>query len=111
MDRALPEFNRVLHKKWQAHNKRLHKIKIHETRPLVDNSEPSSLKYPLIKTKKEQLLEDRCTEIEKANRILLEKMTNIMTSQPQLAPIPQIPVKKGQGQHFMVSSLELSGGA
>ena len=26
---------------------------------------------------------DRCTEIEKANRILLEKMTNIMTSQTQ----------------------------
>lgn len=58
---------------------------------MVDNTEPSSLKYPLIKTKKEQILEgknqilfnnyllDRCTEIEKANRILLEKMTNIMT--------------------------------
>jgi hypothetical protein len=25
---------------------------------------------------------ERCTEIEKANRILLEKMTNIMASQP-----------------------------
>jgi hypothetical protein len=57
MDRALPEFNRVLHKKWQAYNRRLHKQKIHETRPLIDNHEPSSLKYPLIKTKKEQLLE------------------------------------------------------
>ena len=25
---------------------------------------------------------ERCTEIEKSNRILLEKMTNIMTSNP-----------------------------
>jgi hypothetical protein len=53
MDRALPEFNRILHKKWQQHNKRLHKIKILETKSLVDNHEPSSLRYPLIKTKKE----------------------------------------------------------
>ena len=30
MDRALPEFNRVLNKKWQAHNKRLHKQKIND---------------------------------------------------------------------------------
>ena len=79
MDRALPEFNRILNKKWQAYNKRLHKQKIHEIRPIIDNNEPSSLRYPIIKTKKEQILEDRCTEIEKANRILLEKMTNIMT--------------------------------
>jgi len=59
MDRALPEFNRILHKKWQAHNKRMHKQKINETRPMVDNHEPSSLRYPLIKTKKEQILEGK----------------------------------------------------
>ena len=63
MDRALPEFNRVLHKKWQAQNKKLHRQKIIETRPMVDKHEPSSLRYPLIKTKKEQILEGRVKSV------------------------------------------------
>ena len=57
MDRALPEFNRIINKKWIAHNKRIHRQKINETRPMVDNHEPSSLRYPIIMTKKEQILE------------------------------------------------------
>ena len=57
MDRALPEFNRIINQKWIAHNKRIHRQNIKETRPMVDNHEPSSLRYPIIKTKKEQILE------------------------------------------------------
>lgn len=56
MDRVnVPEYNRggILQKKWQAYNKRVHKRNLHESRPMVDNNEPSSLRYPLIKTKKE----------------------------------------------------------
>ncbi len=55
----LPEYNRVgvLEKKWQAYNKRAHKQRLLESKPMVDNNEPSSLRYPLIKTKKEQILE------------------------------------------------------
>lgn len=34
-----------------------------------------------MKLKKEQLLEDRFTEIERENRLLLEKMSNIMISE------------------------------
>eukprot|EP00347_Sterkiella_histriomuscorum_P013852 403363119 len=85
MDRALPEFNRVLHQKWLKQSKRLHRQKLGESKPVVDNSLPGSFRYPIIKTKKEQLLEERCTEIEKANRILLEKMTNIMTNHQNAA--------------------------
>ena len=51
---------------------------------------------------------DRCTEIEKANRILLEKMTSIMTSQPHLAPPP--PRHMGGSSHQnLASSVELTG--
>lgn len=57
MDRALPEYNRILHKKWQTYSKRVHKQKLYESRPAVDNNEPSSFKYPIIKLKKEQILE------------------------------------------------------
>ncbi len=53
MDRALPEYNRVIHKKWLDRNKKLYRRKINESKPLVDNNMPSSLKYPIIKTKKE----------------------------------------------------------
>ena len=55
----LPEYNRVgvLEKKWQAYNKRTHKQRLIESKPMIDNNEPSSLRYPLIKTKKEQILE------------------------------------------------------
>ena len=35
---------------------------------------------------------DRCTEIEKANRILLEKMTNIMTSHPHITQTKRVPL-------------------
>jgi hypothetical protein len=57
MDRALPEFNRVLHKKWLAQNKRMHRMKLGDSKPVIDNTTPNSFRYPLIKTKKEQLLE------------------------------------------------------
>ena len=58
----------------------MHKEKLFNTRPLVDTSTPSACRYPIIKSKKEQILEERCTEIEKANRLLLEKMTHIMVN-------------------------------
>ena len=73
----------------------MHKININQTRPVIDNSEPFSLKYPIVKTKKELIIEgkllffklfltelyiERCTEIEKANRLLLEKMASIMSA-------------------------------
>lgn len=64
MDRVnVPEYNRggILQKKWQAYNKRVHKKNLYESKPMVDNNEPSSLRYPLIKTKKEQILEGKCT--------------------------------------------------
>eukprot|EP00347_Sterkiella_histriomuscorum_P004050 403361935 len=82
MDRGIPEYNRVLNKKWLDYNKKLHKQSIYQVKPTVDNAMPDSLRYPLIKTKREMIIEERCTEIERANRILLEKMATIMSSQP-----------------------------
>ena len=36
------------------------------------------MQYPLVRAKKEMIIEERCTQIERANRLLLEKMTNIL---------------------------------
>lgn len=46
--------------------------------PAVDNTLPSAYNYPIVKSKKEMIIEERCNEIEKANRILLERMTSIL---------------------------------
>ncbi len=97
MDRALPEYNRVLHKKWLSAQRRLHKDRLHQSRPQVDTSVPSACRYPLVKSKKEQILEERCTEIEKANRLLLEKMTNIMVNKGKLTRLT-IKMRKNQQQ-------------
>jgi len=47
-------------------------------KPTVEIREPSQFRHLKKKYKKTQMLEDRYTEIERENRILLEKMTNIM---------------------------------
>ena len=57
MDRALPEFNTILHKKWNQQNKRLHKKKINQCVASVDNNLPTAVKYPINKAKKELLIE------------------------------------------------------
>jgi len=89
------EFN-SLAKRQILENKKIHRKRLLECRPAVDNSMPVAYKYPLIKSKKELLIEgklfenkvsneirfgmklfkryfdiERCTEIERANRILL----------------------------------------
>ena len=59
MDRGLPEFNTVLHKKWNLQNKKRHRTKIAESGPQVDNSLPKAYAYPIIKTKKEMIIEGK----------------------------------------------------
>jgi hypothetical protein len=59
MDRALPEFNTVLHKKWNLQNKRMHRRKVQESCPAVDNTLPVAYKYPIVKSKKEMIIEGK----------------------------------------------------
>merc|ERR1719350_735255 len=49
-------------------------------RPLVDNKEPKVCQFDHIRCnlKREQLLEERYYQIDKENRILLQKMSDIM---------------------------------
>lgn len=59
MDRALPEFNTVLHKKWNLMNKKMHKKKLGESSAAIDNHLPLALNYPIVKSKKEMLIEGK----------------------------------------------------
>eukprot|EP00347_Sterkiella_histriomuscorum_P023394 403334801 len=80
--------NKILKKKWQQQQFEMHKKKISQAKPQTDTTMPSSLKFPLLKSKRRQLEEDRLTEVERANRILLEKMTMIMNSEESSIPRP-----------------------
>jgi len=55
----MPEFNTILHKKWISEAKRMHKRKIIGTQKCIDNSLPTACKYPIVKSKKELLIEGK----------------------------------------------------
>ena len=78
----------------------MHKGKIRGVRKAIDNETPSACKYPIINSKK--LLNDegklqnykfimvyteRCTEIERENRILLSKMTDILSAHKSITDV------------------------
>lgn len=78
MHRAVPVGNKLLDKKWKDKEARIHRAKLQSVKPQIDAKCPARFTHLRKKAKKEQLLEERYTEIERENRILLEKMTNIM---------------------------------
>lgn len=78
MYRGLPSGNKILTKKWQEKERRIHMQKLRNVKPTIDLKKPKNFKHLKSRAKKEQMLEDRYTEIERENRILLEKMTSIM---------------------------------
>ena len=43
--------NKILNKKWKKYEKDIHKFKLHTIKPVTDNKEPVSLKFPLLKSK------------------------------------------------------------
>ena len=85
MNRGLPIGNKLLTKKWQEKDREIHLRKLRDIKPQINLSGPTKFKHLNKKAKKEQLLEDRYTEIERENRILLEKMTSIMHNGNQSA--------------------------
>ena len=76
MDRALPEYNRIMIQRDLQINRRHHKQKLSTITPRIDNQKPSSLNYPPAASKRNYLIEgkpipffinflERCNEIEK----------------------------------------------
>ncbi len=82
MNKNLPILNKIVSKKWKEYENDVHKKKLHDIknriRPRIDSSPPPSFKHLADRKKQEQLMEERFTEIEKENRILLEKVTQMM---------------------------------
>lgn len=72
----------------------LHREKLRTMKPSIDTEEPKCLRLDHIRNnlKREQLLEERYGEIDRENRILLQKMSNIMRN-PQFSLTKQVPTR------------------
>jgi hypothetical protein len=86
MHRAIPVSNKILSKKWEENNHRIHAEKLRRMQPRVNSGQPLEFAHLKFKSKREQMLEDRFTEIERENRILLEKMSSIMNKRQKGGP-------------------------
>lgn len=83
MYRSIPVSNKILKKKWDDHLQALHHEKLRTIKSSVDAGKPSTLGIIKGRAKREQLVEDRYQVIERENKMLLDKMTNIMQSGAQ----------------------------
>ena len=82
MFRAIPVFNKLCIKKNNERKRDMHIKNLQEMRHFIDNTEPATLGCVPSKRKQEQLREDRYFEIERENKILLDKITGIMKKTP-----------------------------
>ncbi|KAL4429319.1 hypothetical protein ABPG74_002305 [Tetrahymena malaccensis] len=80
MYRAQPIFNKICVDKELERKREIHRQKINNIQSTFRQKTPQnySVDYKLNRLKKEQQHESRYTEIERENRILLEKITHIM---------------------------------
>lgn len=77
--RACPIGNKQCHARLVKKRQDAHKKKLAEMKCSIDNSEPKRHLHLRKNLKKEQLQEERYAEIERDNRLLLEKMSFIMS--------------------------------
>ena len=75
VDKSVTGPSKFLSRKWREKDLSLHRQKLAEMKPITHNlpSQPIQIN----KQKNEQMVEDRFTEIERENRILFEKITQI----------------------------------
>ncbi|XP_033627284.1 uncharacterized protein LOC117290138 [Asterias rubens] len=73
-----PANNKLLKKRWDDRRFDRHRQKVRNAKPVLDNKPPQTYMHLHLKLKKLQVEEERLATIERDNRILLEKMYNIM---------------------------------
>ncbi len=79
----MPRANKHLDDKWVKHCQGLHRSKLKGMRPAIDNKPPPRYIHLEQNLKKQQMDEERYSQIERENYLLLDKMSYIMTH-PQL---------------------------
>merc|ERR1719401_225269 len=82
MHRAIPVGNKRCAERNVQRHQEMHKQRLKAMRPQVDTSEPRTTHFDHLRNnlKREQILEERYYEIDRENKILLQKMSDIMKS-------------------------------
>ncbi|CAE7241063.1 Cfap97d1, partial [Symbiodinium microadriaticum] len=88
MDKAIPCGSKICTKRIKDREQQLHRERVRNMKSQVDTGMPTvaQLDHVKVNLKKEQMMEDRYTEIDRDNRILLKKMTDIMKQQTTFPP-------------------------
>lgn len=81
MFRSIPSSNKKLSKLWNAKNLSLHHSNLKKVKSRIDLSSPSHFEHLRFKAKNLIMQEERYSEIERENKILLNKMTQISNTQ------------------------------
>ena len=80
--RAMPIGNKACHARFVKAQQERHKKKLREMKASIDTKEPHTRQGGKRRNpKKEQMMEERYAQIERDNRLLLEKMSYIMRHQ------------------------------
>ena len=87
--RAIPVGNKQCHARHVKKCQENHRRKLAEMKCQIDNKPPKRHPHLRKNLKKEQLMEERFAEIERDNRLLLEKMSYIMRRALSLRPTPE----------------------
>ena len=82
MFRAIPRPNRLCSEKKVKQDHTLHRKKIQEMKPFIGIMEPQTYGFLNSRKKQEQMQEIRFTEIDRENKMLLQKISTIMTKIP-----------------------------
>lgn len=59
MDRGIPEINRHIVSRMRQASRTKHKASLKSVKPTVDNALPESMYHPIVKAKKEQMIEGK----------------------------------------------------
>jgi len=80
MHRAIPIGNKLCAKREEQRRHEFHRDRVKNMRPQVDTKEPKVCQFDHIRNnlKREQMLEERYTQIDRENMTLLKKMSDIM---------------------------------
>ena len=62
MYNAIPEINRHTASRTRQDNLFKHKVAIRSMKPSIDNALPTSMYHPIVKAKKEQMIEGKCAQ-------------------------------------------------
>ncbi|KAI0211477.1 Annexin A13 [Lamellibrachia satsuma] len=76
--------SKLLQKKWEQQEHKRHMKKVNAVKPQLDNAPPRQYPHLVVRLKKIQQEEQRQAEIEHENKILLQKMSSIMTHRGSL---------------------------